>query len=61
MSTITAVSIAVEIGGKAYFVDLPHDRMMILMKMAEGLNDAGKLSVVAAPESYKLMPVGSLS
>lgn len=59
--TIEAASIAVQIGGKAYFVSLPHDRMMILMKMAEGLSDSGKLNVVAAPASYKLMPIGELA
>lgn len=58
---ITAVSIAVQINGKAYFVKMPHDHMMILMKMAEGLSDNGNLNVVAAPASYKLMPVGELA
>jgi hypothetical protein len=60
VGAITAVSIAVEIAGKAYFVNLPHDRMLILMKMAEGLSDSGKLGVVAAPAGYSLTPIGML-
>lgn len=49
---ITKVVIAVEVEGKPYFVNLPLDRMMILMKMASGLSDTGALPVVKAPDGY---------
>lgn len=58
---ITAVSIAVQIGGKPYFVNLPQERMLILMNMASGLFDNGHLHVVAAPESYKFMPIKDMA
>ncbi|MDQ1921661.1 hypothetical protein [Massilia pseudoviolaceinigra] len=54
---ITAISIAIQMEGKTYFVALPHQRFMLLMKMAEGLSDSGRLPVVAAPASYQFMPV----
>lgn len=54
---ITAISIAVQIDGKAYFVALPHERLVLLMKLAEGLSDSGQLPVVAAPASYQFIPV----
>jgi hypothetical protein len=53
MSNITAVSIAVQIDGKAYFVNLPHERMLILMQMASALFDGGRLGVVPAPPGFE--------
>lgn len=49
---ITKVVIAVEIDGAPHFVNLPHERMVILMKLAEGLSDTGALPVVRAPDGY---------
>lgn len=49
---ITKVVIAVEINGSPYFVRLPHERMVLLMKLAEGLSDSGKLPVSRAPAGY---------
>lgn len=53
MSEISKVSIAVEIGGKPYFVNLPLDRMLMLMQLGSSLSDSGKLPVVAAPDGYR--------
>lgn len=53
MSNITAVSIAVQIDGKPYFVNLPHERMLILMQMASALFDTGRLGVVPAPPGFE--------
>lgn len=56
---ITKVVIAVEIEGATYFVDLPLNRMMILIKMASGLSDSGALPVVKAPDGYKFEVLGA--
>lgn len=55
---ITKVVIAVEIGGAPYFVNLPLDRMMMLMKIASGLSDIGALPVVKAPDGYAFHTLG---
>lgn len=60
MTNITAVSIAIQVDGRAYFVNLPHAQMMILMALAGSLTDGGALKVVAAPDKYKLIPIGEL-
>lgn len=54
---ITKVVIAVEIAGAPYFVNLPHDRMLILMKLASSLGDDG-LPVVRAPAGYAFHAIG---
>jgi len=60
MSEITKVSISVEINGKPYLVDLPEDRKIILINMASGFSDNGKLNVIALPENLKFTTVGEL-
>lgn len=55
---ITKVVIAVEIDGAPYFINLPHDRMVILMKLASSLGDNG-LPVVKAPAGYAFHAIGA--
>lgn len=55
--SVGRVSIAAEIDGKVYFVVLPQERMKILLKLAEGLCDGGKLPVKKAPDDYKFQEV----
>lgn len=50
INDITAVSIAVQINDKPYFVTLPHNKMLQLMNMASELFDNGKLGVIDAPD-----------
>jgi len=52
MSNVTKVSLAVEIEGQAYFVALSQESLKLLVKMAEGLADNGKLPVVKCPAGY---------
>ncbi len=61
LDTITAVSIAVQINGKAYFVNLPHDRAMMVMNMAGGLSDNGKLNVVPAPAGFNFTKIEDMA
>ena len=56
----TRVSIAVEINGAPHFVNLPLDRMMILIKMASSLSDTGSLPVVRATAGYQFQELGAL-
>jgi hypothetical protein len=60
LNTITKVTIAVEINGKPYFVNLPHDRALMVMNMAGGLSDDGRLHVTKAPEGFKFIEIGEL-
>jgi hypothetical protein len=46
---VTRVSFAVEIGGEVYHIDLPHDRMLILVQMAASLSDTGELPAKKSP------------
>ena len=55
---ITRVSLAVEVDGEPHFVNLPLDKMMILVKMAAGLSDTGTLPVVRAPAGYVFQAMG---
>jgi hypothetical protein len=57
---ITAVSITVQIDGKLYFVNLPHDRMMLAMHLIGGLSDSGRLNVTPAPDGFKLVSIKEL-
>lgn len=47
---ITKVSVAIEIDGKPYFVALSQDRLKMLMSLAQGLSDGGKLPVKPLPD-----------
>jgi hypothetical protein len=61
--TIEKVAMAVQIDGKGYYVALPQDRLRILVKLAEGLSDNGKLSVQAMPPGHDfidLKPTGTI-
>lgn len=55
--TVTRASLAAEIDGKVYFVALPQDRLVMLMKLAQSLFDDGKLTVVPAPADYKFQEI----
>jgi len=57
---IEVISIAVQIDGKPYFVVLDEDKKQILMKMAAGLSDDGKLKVVKAPAEFSFETIGDL-
>jgi len=46
---IEKVALAVQIDGKGYYVALPQDRLQMLVKLAQGLSDNGKLNVQAMP------------
>lgn len=48
--TIEKVSLSVQIDGKGYHVALPQERLKMLVKLAEGLSDDGKLPVLAMAE-----------
>jgi hypothetical protein len=49
--------VAVEIDGKPHFVVLPHERLLMLMQLAQGLSDDGKLTVVKAPDDYRFIEI----
>ena len=49
---IEKVSLAVQIEGKAYFVALDRDKLHLLVQMAQGLSENGKLNVIPAPEGF---------
>jgi hypothetical protein len=56
--TIEAVCLTIKIDGQLYNVKLPQDRLKLLVKMAEGLSDGGKLPVRALSPEYKLVEYG---
>jgi hypothetical protein len=58
---IDKACIAVEINGDSYFVVLEQDKMQILMKMASGLSENGKLNVVKAPRDFKFTTIGEIN
>lgn len=51
-AVVSKVSLAIEIEGQAYFVALPQERLVLLVKMAEGLADNGKLPVQKCPAGF---------
>lgn len=53
----TRVSLAVEMDGRVFFAVIPQDRIRILMHLAGGLSDDGKLYLVPAPADFKFVPV----
>lgn len=59
--TVSRVSLAIEIDGQAYFVVLPHDRLQLLVKMAEGLSDTGTLPVAKCPAGFAFSTMKELS
>lgn len=54
---IEKVSLQVQIDGRAYYVALPQERLVLLVKMAEGLSDNGKLPVTEAPPGHEFRAV----
>jgi hypothetical protein len=59
MEDIEAVSLAVQIKGKAYFVNVGQDELKLLVQMAAGFS-GNQLKLVKAPESFKLVPIADL-
>jgi len=57
-SQIGRVCVGVEIGGKVHFVNLPQDRLRMLVSMAAGLSDDGKVPVIEAPEGFRFAILG---
>lgn len=57
---IEKVSLAVQIDGKPYFVALPQERLKLVVSMAQGLADNGKLNVAKAPDGFKFTELDSL-
>lgn len=51
--SIDKISLAVEVGGKPYFVALSHDKLLLLVKLAESLSENGQLPVKKAPPDFK--------
>jgi len=49
---IGRVSLAVELDGECFFVNLPQDRLRMLVHMSQGLFDNGVFNVVPAPEGF---------
>lgn len=55
--TVTRAAMLVEVDGKAYFVALPQERMMILVNLATSLSDNGTLTVMPAPQEIEFRTV----
>ena len=45
---IQKVAVLVEMDGQAYYVNLPQDRLQLVVKLAQSLSDSGNLPVVKA-------------
>jgi hypothetical protein len=56
---VTRVSMLVEIDGKPHVVALPQERMLVLVNLAAGLSDNGKLPVLALPDTFKFESLGT--
>jgi hypothetical protein len=60
LADITRASLAVEVGGDIYYVNLPQDRVLtLLLPLAASLADNGTLNLVKAPAGTTFIPVGS--
>lgn len=57
---ITRVAIMVEVDGNPHAVTLPHEQMMVLMKIATGFGENGALPLVALPEGFEFSTVGEV-
>jgi len=55
--TLEKVSLAVQIDGVGYYVALPQDRLVILVKLAEGLTDDGQITLQLMPAGQSLVEV----
>lgn len=61
MTTVSKVCMAVEINGKAYFVNLPQDRMLsLLIPMTAALADNGQLNVYPAPDGFEFKSMAEI-
>lgn len=54
-SDIEGISLSFQAKGQLYFVSLPQDRLQILLSLAEGLSDDGRLPIKKAPAHFKLL------
>lgn len=55
--TAEKVAIAVQVGGKGYYVALPYERMVMLLQLAASLTDGGNLKLVPMPAGQELMEI----
>ena len=51
---IEKVSIAVQIKGQVYYVNLPQEQLKLVVRIASGLSESGSLRVTKAPEGQFL-------
>ena len=54
------ITMMVEINGRVCAVCLPQERMRMLLKMAEGLSDDGKVPIHELPESVQIVPISEI-
>jgi hypothetical protein len=54
---IEKISLAVQIDNKAYFVALDSSKLHLLIKMAQGLSDNGKINVIPAPDGFEFKQI----
>ena len=50
---IEKVSLAIQVDGVVCFVALDQDKLKLLVQMAAGLSDNGKVNAVKAPEDFR--------
>lgn len=53
--TTGRIALVVELDGVPHYIALPQDRLKILLQLAQGLCDSGKLPVKKAPEGTEFM------
>jgi hypothetical protein len=52
ISAVSRISLAIEMGGRPYFVVLPHQSMLLLLNLATSMSDGSALKVKPAPEGF---------
>jgi hypothetical protein len=52
ISAVSRISIGIEMGGRPYFVVLPHEGLLLLLNLAASMSDGGQLKVTPAPEGF---------
>lgn len=57
LKDIEMVSLAVQIEGIAYFVNLGQEELKVLVRLAAGMRVPPELKVVKAPEGFALMDI----
>ncbi len=53
ISAVSRISLALEMGGRPYFVVLPHEGLLLLLNLAASMSDGGQLKVTPAPEGFR--------